>query len=220
MNKNIVTKQDLVDLKKARINLGKKIVRLIIKYTGSQKELWQRIPYLALLADSREDGDDILSRAYKKGYWCIYSRVHDQTSRWELAVDCATGQFMHPFVSPRNACPWMPIKNFDIIETLEHLERLDAGLIIKQLRARAKKLLKNDAAWRENIIERYKLTRIFQRDDENIEKQYWADIKRRQDARWRKFWKGVHAKVNEDTKYMRAVIFKTEKEIQRQKEDE
>ncbi len=66
---------------------NKMLINLIKDYSISQKENWQKIPYLALMADGRTGYGSYHSTAYYHGYWTIFTDP-------KFFVDLANGELV------------------------------------------------------------------------------------------------------------------------------
>lgn len=72
------------------------VIEDIRNYSRSQKEIWQRIPRLALEAEGRGLGSNNFSRAYLHGVWALSNKECD---RYPVAyIDLATGELVDTYI--------------------------------------------------------------------------------------------------------------------------
>ena len=70
-------------------------IQLIRDYARSQKDLWQKLPYLDLQATGRGGFGD--SPCYREGYWIIQSSQMHSIGGYSVIVDCETGELVYPY---------------------------------------------------------------------------------------------------------------------------
>lgn len=95
-----------------------------------QREHWQQVPLLALLADGRSGYSDSLAMAYQSGYWLLAASARD--GYYRAAVDCANGEIVNPFNPSKLAA------NEELLRVAASLSQLDAKIVCAELRARAR----------------------------------------------------------------------------------
>jgi len=154
---------NLAQLKLAQ--LREELVESVREYTRSQKDLWARIPYLALKADGRTGYSDAYLRAYETGYWAIESgRINGY---YGVLVDCATGELINPGNTGN------PASDDTVLPLASHLNELDAAEIIAELRREGKKPVlihsspEKQKEWRremKNTIKRLNLKPVYVRE--------------------------------------------------------
>ncbi len=125
---------------------AEKVVREIHDYSRSQKELWQRIPLLALEADGRTGFSDNYSRAYHNGFWALEGSV--SSGHYSVYVDLATGELVDAYSASRSfsVCDidvpkdstLKPARNVEVLNLAFNLDELDAQKIVASLEEQAK----------------------------------------------------------------------------------
>lgn len=154
--KKLITKKDLLGLRKKSKETEKEIERAIREYCRAQKDLWAKIPWLALMADGRGGFCSIKNRAYRNGYWAFFSSGRDKGYLYTVEVDCENGELDARL-------------NSDITELIDHLDELDAAKIIARLKIEILKPEHVPGDWRDKIIAGYGLKPVYRRDIEKIE---------------------------------------------------
>jgi len=152
------------DEKKLRlesIQSAKNTLTLMIHtYAESQKELWRKVPWLALQADGRTGYLDHWSIAYSNGLWCISPSGRDYTE----FVDCATGKLVDGQLRELTEGRLLPLAS--------RLDVLDAETVIEHLLKEAQKERPSYYSadqWgraeqlRQKKIKEHKLTEVYER---------------------------------------------------------
>jgi hypothetical protein len=98
-----------------------------------QKDLWQKVPYLALQADGRSGYHDQYNTAYRLGCWIIQSSLWQ--GHYHVYVDLETGEL---FNSPN-----LGTKAFDdkILIAARSPEQFDAEYVVKELTKQSRKMI-------------------------------------------------------------------------------
>jgi len=138
------------------------LVAKIREFSKSQKELWQKIPYLSLQADGRAGYSDGLSRAYRNGFWELECSL--VSGFYQVYVDLETGELVNASsVSARQA------SDKNVLKIALNLEQLNAQKIITCLEERAcqpyptyENPIKQDS-WRVETKEKLNLTETYSR---------------------------------------------------------
>jgi len=112
-----------------------KVIEDIRNYTTSQKELWQKVPLLALEADGRTGFKDNYSRAYNHGFWALEGSVNN--GYYSVYVDLATGDLINPYVSLNRV--FEPAGKESVLKLALNLNELDAQRIVTNLEEKAQK---------------------------------------------------------------------------------
>ena len=113
-------------------NVGK-VIEDIRNYTTSQKELWQKVPLLALEADGRTGFKDNYSRAYNHGFWALEGSINN--GYYSVYVDLATGDLINPYSSSDQA--FEPAGEERVLKLALNLNELDAQRIVTNLEEKA-----------------------------------------------------------------------------------
>jgi|SRR3989344_2389519 len=110
---------------------GQKLIRAIGRFSKSQKELWQKLPYLALEADGHNGYSPDLADIYRNGIWPVRSSIVPHSHHY-VCVDCATGELIsgnafraHGTIEPPD--------DGAVLRILFHLEELFARRVIDDL---------------------------------------------------------------------------------------
>lgn len=120
-------------------------------FSKEQKDLWQKVPYLALQADGRSGYSGQYSRAYEQGYWAIKGSTSE--GRYTVYVDLETGELVDAF-DPRKPAD---NKNVIVLALALALKELKAAEIVKKLSDEAKKShykdykIRNQIEWRRSL---------------------------------------------------------------------
>jgi len=77
------------------ITKRRSLVKDICDYSISQKNLWRRVPYLALEADGRTGFGDNYSRAYNGGFWALDGSIVN--GGYEVYVHLTTGNLVDAY---------------------------------------------------------------------------------------------------------------------------
>lgn len=109
------------DIKQVMRNLAERVKR----FSENERDLWQKVPYLALQADGRSGYSDQYSRAYDQGFWAIHSSAVN--GYYRVYVDLETGRLADPSNLIKTPC------DEDIITLAAHLDELDAQNIVTEL---------------------------------------------------------------------------------------
>ena len=112
-----------------------KLVLDIRKYVSTQKEFWQRVPWLALQADGRTGFNQQYSLAYERGFWVVGGIPPLPISG--AYVDLASGDL----VQPHNAFveySLVPAMSGCVIHLAKNLNELDARNLLQELALVAK----------------------------------------------------------------------------------
>jgi hypothetical protein len=142
---------------------AKTLVASIRKYVKSQRRLWRKVPWLALQANGQSGGfRDALQYCYLEGIWGIY--VSTGHGHYEYVfIDCDSGEVVsYSGFSESDAV---------VLQLLGYLDDLDAASVIEKLEAKAREKTPRSATkthgelqeWREEIIERTGLKKIYRR---------------------------------------------------------
>jgi hypothetical protein len=147
---------------------GQKLIEAIGKLSKSQKELWQKLPYLALEADGHNGYSPDLADIYRNGIWPVKSSI--VTHSWSyVCVDCATGELIsgnafraHGTIEPPDGGA--------VLRILSHLEELNAQHVIDDLVRYGTQRTWGDQGteeeqdeWRESVRKDLKLGELFVR---------------------------------------------------------
>ena len=97
------------------------LVSLVRSYAEEQKELWQKVPWLALQANGRDGYSDHYSIAYGSGMWS----VGPEGSNYTDFVDCATGKLVDGELRD--------LSEARVLALASRMEELDAEAIINNL---------------------------------------------------------------------------------------
>ena len=132
-----------------------KVIFDIRELSRRQKDLWQRVPYLALQADGRSGYSDNYSRAYREGYWALDASV--RSGLYSVYVDLENGKLVNPAVPKKLA------SDEDVLMLAFSLEQIDARAIVTDLYKRGKEHTwrgydsGKQEAWRDSMQKAYKL---------------------------------------------------------------
>lgn len=123
------------DIKKT----ARELIEKIKSYSRSQKEEWQKVPYLALEADGRGGYSGQLSAAYELGIWMIdYWYCHGDNP---LAIDCTNGEIIR-FYTCENELILSKASDKDILglayELGYDITQIETKKVIKDLKNQAK----------------------------------------------------------------------------------
>lgn len=127
----------------------------------AQKALWQRIPYLALMANGIGGFSDGLSVAYHRGYWRLEPTLRN--GGYSVFVDLATGELVNPYK------PEEPAWDDDVLLVAKRPDCIEAQAIIDQLEAEAKGTsttsmsLSELKTWRQKQVDELGLKKIYTR---------------------------------------------------------
>ncbi len=130
-------------------------------YSRNQKELWRKVPYLALQADGHGGYSSTYQLAYIHGYWEAGESVY---------VDLENGELIqYPYA------PWekqVEASNIKIVSLISpNFDRLNATAIISDLRMTGKCKdsdcvpigFKTVRKWRESLMEEYGIKKDYSR---------------------------------------------------------
>lgn len=134
-------------------------------YVRAQKELWQRVPLCALLADDGIGGgrENDYSLAYYSGYWRIReSSAHPSRA---VAVDCADGELIY------SSGPYERASDASVYRLGAKLELITAEFVLQQLDWDARRPIglplpdgyPSLEAWRDQIRKRTGLGELYVR---------------------------------------------------------
>ncbi|OGF28083.1 hypothetical protein A2303_00780 [Candidatus Falkowbacteria bacterium RIFOXYB2_FULL_47_14] len=154
--KKRITKKELSCSRKKLKEAEKEVEGGIRDYCRAQKGLWQRIPWLALMADGRGGFSPTKGRAYREGYWMIFSSGRANGPFCTVEVDCENGELDARL-------------NSDIVKLIDHLDELNAAKIIAELKIETLKPEHVTGDWRDKIIEGYGLEPVYRRNRKKIE---------------------------------------------------
>ena len=112
-----------------------KVIEDIRNYSTSQKELWQKVPLLALEADGRMGFKDTYARAYNQGFWALEGSVNN--GYYSVYVDLATGDLINFYASLNQV--FEPAGEGSVLKLALNLNELDAKRIVTNLEEEAKK---------------------------------------------------------------------------------
>jgi hypothetical protein len=160
------------DLKNSIAKQAASLEEIVRQYSKDQKELWQRVPYLAFMAERYRQQDDQLESAYKRGYWSIYPSM---MSLGLLAVDCETGELYDGAIlrdSDFALRPRRPASGEGVLRLAYHTDMIDAQKVIDALQARIRDNGSDYGkprveAWREGGLDRLGLdeNKLYKRED-------------------------------------------------------
>lgn len=145
---------------------AKALVDKIRQYSRSQKELWQRIPLLALEADGRTGFSVKYAGVWRQGYWSLESS-DEPMNGYRVSVDLDDGELIDPFFLSINKK--RPALEGKIIQMGFSITELDASSIINLLKQEAlepyEKNFKPEVqdAWREKVRRELQLEEVFTR---------------------------------------------------------
>ena len=140
-------------------NQSGSLVEMIKQYSRDQKELWQKVPYLALHADGKSGYSDQYSRAYRTGYWALDSST--VRGYYNIFIDLSNGDLVNARHELKIADPE------HILKLAFNLEELDATDIVDELIAEGKSLpwkgynKQEQEKWRKGIIKEYNLKKKY-----------------------------------------------------------
>ena len=152
-----------MDLREMKRTLGADVSSLaeeLRMFSKAQKELWQRVPWLALQADGRSGYSDGYAFAYHKGLWRIEASV--QNSNYVVAIDCATGE-------PINIWQHKPASDLDLLHCMHKWKDFDAEHVVAELRKHGKAAhfsgydAKKVEAWRAELVQKLGLKEVYVR---------------------------------------------------------
>jgi len=118
-----------------------KIVKGIRDYSKQQRNVWQRVPLLALNADGITGYSDIYSRAYNQGFWALEGSIN--SGKYRIFVDLATGELVN--AEQASSKEFLASYNYDkqsvltrandedILNLAFHMEELKARKIASEL---------------------------------------------------------------------------------------
>ncbi|MDP3734090.1 MAG: hypothetical protein Q8R37_02585 [Nanoarchaeota archaeon] len=151
------------------------LVEKIREYSLSQQQQWQRVPYLALMADGRSGFNGNYSRAYHQGYWALESSC--KSGYYNVYVDLDNGNL----VDAHHAASSIDLFDVDIpkesksvpanedeIITLD-LDNLDARSLVRMLQQQAQEpypsyyKAEEQEAWRRKTLQELDLKPIYTR---------------------------------------------------------
>lgn len=143
----------------------KGIAEEIRKAVAIQKDLWQKIPWLALEADGRIGFSSKYACAYERGY--LQLEASKINGRYRVYLDLDTGELFDAFFI---ACGINVLASDEnVVNLLRNGYELNATETIKNLEQEAKKLqilfLKNPKGWREEKRRKFGIEKIFTRKD-------------------------------------------------------
>ena len=133
----------------------KELVSKIREFARMQKDLWQRVPYLALQADGRTGHNDQHGRAFGQGYWAI--GASSERGCYTVCVDLETGELVSAF-DPRKKA-----SDEDVLRIAAAPDQIDAESVIAELRSEAMAPTvwyykpEEKERWRKSKAERYGL---------------------------------------------------------------
>lgn len=131
------------------------LVENIREFSRQQKNIWQKVPYLALQADGRWGYSDQYSRAYQCGYWALDASL--EHGSYTVFVDLESGELLNPFNLKEAAFAE------NILELAMHADQIDASLIVEDLEKRSKLRYlscydpKKQEKWRKGLLKDFKL---------------------------------------------------------------
>ena len=113
---------------------AKKIVEEISNYSKSQKNLWQKIPLLALEADGISGFNDNYSRAYREGFWALEGSIDE--NGYSIYVDLSSGELIDAYSASKvfSICNLKISKN-SMLEPAQKEKILKLAFNIKELNA-------------------------------------------------------------------------------------
>ncbi|MEK7628786.1 MAG: hypothetical protein AAB421_05245 [Patescibacteria group bacterium] len=132
----------------------------------AQKDLWQKVPWLALQADGRTGYSDSYSRAYNNGLWTLTVAHHGYCSAF---VDCATGELVDAELRPL-------VEKY-VLEVAAYIEQIDAHAVTKGLAADASRRTSDcynaddQALWRKETAQSLNLSEGYVR----LKKPQWSE---------------------------------------------
>lgn len=143
------------------------LVAMLQIYTTSQKDLWRKVPVLALEADGRGGYSEQYAWAYRDGVWALL--VDAQGECYNSAIDLESGKIVRIPILKRN--PESP-DNSEIIRLAGYLEMLDANEVISDLEKSIKKFKNSPGAkkWREEQKLLYDVTEPYTRSEKGWER--------------------------------------------------
>jgi hypothetical protein len=109
-------------------NKALKLVKEIQDYSMKNKAYWNKVPYLACMANGRTGWNDQLSRAAEQGYWA----VNAVSGYYRIYVDLETGRLVTPLKLTNDA------NEEDILALAFQMDEIDAAKIAKELEEWAK----------------------------------------------------------------------------------
>ena len=101
----------------------KELIRGMRKWSKSQAELWQQVPYWALMADGRSAWRTSYRQAYSCGVWTL---ALTSSGHYGAFVDCANGELI------KDPTTLQRLSDLDVLQI--GLKELDAAQILKVLR--------------------------------------------------------------------------------------
>ncbi|MGV8152190.1 MAG: hypothetical protein ACP5OG_03845 [Candidatus Nanoarchaeia archaeon] len=138
------------------------LTQLIRDYSHFQKELWRKIPYLALEADGRRGYSDSCSLAYASGFWPISASCNEGC--YEALVDLENGNLVSPDIFSTNGESFYPCPDKGVLKLAFSLDEIDAGKLIKTLEKEIQIQDNNEAKkLREENRKKYGITKLYSR---------------------------------------------------------
>ena len=157
------------------------IVKDIRDFSVFQKDLWQRVPWLALEADGRTGFLDKYSCAYDSGFWQLDGSI--KNGHYQIYIDLATGELIDAasvsgmplnlrdqeiVISPKENGRKLA-REEGILGLAFHLNELDASMIISDLEREAQKPYGSyykphaQEEWRNDLREKFGLEEVYTR---------------------------------------------------------
>lgn len=146
-----------------------KLPKDIRSYSHSQKDLWQKVPYLALEVDGKFGFNEIYRLAYEEGYWVL---CHNESKPLIVhnLVDLETGDI----IQGRSLDSKIPklasaIELIDLLNSSNSIDELDAQKIIKNLKGIIREHYpsyynpKEQDEWRNRTREELGLEKLYKR---------------------------------------------------------
>jgi hypothetical protein len=156
---------------------AEKVVESIRNYSRSQRELWQRVPWLALEADGRNGYCDTYARAYSTGCWALEGSV--SRGYYSVYVNLFTGELVSAYSVPDDfsvisevpkVSNLRPADNREVLKFALSLDELDAKKLISELEEEAKEPILppynpiGQEVWRNEIRRDLNLKKIYVRN--------------------------------------------------------
>lgn len=98
------------------------LVEMILNYSESQKEMWRKVPWLALQADGRSGWSQHYENAYENGLWTVGPA---DGGYYHAFVDCATGKL--------TGFKGKPLHEKYVFMLATQLNELDATAVVERM---------------------------------------------------------------------------------------
>jgi len=151
----------------------RELVSAVRSWVRSQKDLWQRVPYLALQADGRSGHLDKFAHAYYHGYWLLDASINN--GYYCVSVDLANGELIDPNKPTQKA------SDDSILVLVADIDALDAVKVVAYLEQASTEPTgrwydeKEKRAWRESVLKETGLLPLYVRT-QHYEPNWGAEL--------------------------------------------